>query len=80
MNDLTTSKILEFASMAFDEQITINSNSENTSGWDSLSYLSLLTALNDFTNGKTEAIEGLSKADSLVEVIELLKKADLVSE
>ena len=55
----------------------LDSSSENIEEWDSLGSLSILTSLDELTDGKTSEIDDISKASSCKELIELLKVNNL---
>ena len=53
--------------------INSKTSSKNTAAWDSLGHLSILSALDKTTKGKTSKLN-LSKADSFTVLFKILKK------
>lgn len=57
--------------------ISMETSTENLPEWDSLGFLTFLSALDDETNGKSSELPDLSEASSLKEVSEILEKNNL---
>tara|TARA_B100001741_G_C16541225_1_gene594410 strand:+ start:1537 stop:1785 length:249 start_codon:yes stop_codon:yes gene_type:complete len=63
-----------------DDEITLDSSMENVPEWDSLGHLSVLTALDDSTEGKASSISALGDASSVSEIISILDSENLIDE
>ncbi len=63
-----------------DDEITLDSSMENVPEWDSLGHLSILTALDDATEGKASSISDLGDASSVSEIISILDGESLIDE
>jgi acyl carrier protein len=61
-----------------DDNIDINSSSDNVPEWDSLGHLSILTALDDATNGKASSLSDLSEATSVIKIVDILKSNEII--
>ena len=61
-----------------DDNIDINSSSDNVPEWDSLGHLSILTALDDATNGKASSLSDLSEATSVIKIVDILKSSEII--
>jgi acyl carrier protein len=59
-------------------KISINSSSKNIEEWDSLGFLSILTALDKETKGRTSKIKSLADADSVLKILDILKKEKIL--
>lgn len=59
-------------------KINMNSSSKNIEEWDSLGFLSILTALDKETKGKTSKIKSLANADSVLKILDILKKEKIL--
>jgi acyl carrier protein len=70
-------ELLSIAASAFGEAVTRESSQVEVQGWDSLSHLSLLTALDDATGGAASALDKLAGAKSIEQIIEILRDANL---
>lgn len=57
-----------------------NTSMENTPEWDSLGHLSILTSLDQATEGKASSISELGEVSSLDALISILKKENLINE
>lgn len=68
------SKIIEYVALALEEDVTVNTNTENCIGWDSLGHLSILSALDQATNGEINKIRDFNNVSSVKELIELFEK------
>ncbi len=78
MNEEKVLKAIQNALDMPERCITLESSSENTEGWDSLGQLSVLQQLDKLFEGKIAAIEELASADSVAEIMTLLKKHSLI--
>lgn len=56
------------------------SSAENTSEWDSLGQLSILSSLDNRTAGATSDLDGISEADSIKKLIHIISTNNLLSE
>ena len=61
-----------------EEEIDMDSSAENISEWDSLGHLSVLTALDEATNGKASSLNDLSSAISVIKIIEILESNEII--
>ena len=61
-----------------EEEIGTDSSAENISEWDSLGHLSVLTALDEATNGKASSLNDLSSAISVIKIIEILESNEII--
>ncbi len=61
-----------------DDDIDMDSSSENIPEWDSLGHLSVLTALDDATNGKASSLSDLSDATSVSKIVDILESQELI--
>tara|TARA_Y200000002_G_scaffold140236_1_gene115689 strand:- start:6276 stop:6509 length:234 start_codon:yes stop_codon:yes gene_type:complete len=61
-----------------EEEIDTDSSAENVSEWDSLGHLSVLTALDEATNGKASSLNDLSSAISVIKIIEILESNEII--
>ena len=61
-----------------DVNIDINSSSDNVPEWDSLGHLSVLTALDDATNGKASSLSDLSAATSVTKLVDILESNEII--
>ena len=61
-----------------DDDIDMDSSSENIPEWDSLGHLSVLTALDDATNGKASSLSDLSDATSVSKIVHILESQELI--
>jgi acyl carrier protein len=57
--------------------INENTNNENLEEWDSLGHLTILTAIDNETDGKASKIDTLSACTSVKKILETLKKNNL---
>ena len=62
----------------FKGKIDEKSNSNNVEPWDSLGHLSIITALDKASKGKTSKIKALADADSVKKIYEILKKNKII--
>ncbi len=63
-----------------DDVITEDSSADNIPEWDSLGHLSVLTSLDEATEGEASAISDLGDASSVKDIISILKKENLIDE
>jgi len=66
-------KIISIVSKALKTKINAKSKSNNTEQWDSLGHLSILSALQKATKGKSSKID-LTEVQSIKELVLKLKK------
>jgi acyl carrier protein len=59
------------------DKITLNTGINNLEQWDSLAHLSILTEIDNFSKGKASKIKGLSNANTVKEILKLLKNNKL---
>jgi acyl carrier protein len=59
-------------------KIDKNSSSKNIEEWDSLGFLSILTALDKETKGKTSKLNSLANADTVSKMLVILKKEKIL--
>jgi acyl carrier protein len=58
--------------------VDVNSSADNVSEWDSLGHLSVLTALDDATNGKASSLSNLSEATSVEKIFDILQSNKII--
>ena len=56
-----------------------DTSTDNTQEWDSLGHLSILTALDKSTKGKSGSIKELSSVNSVKKIVEILQDHDLLN-
>jgi acyl carrier protein len=61
-----------------DNEIDINASADNIPEWDSLGHLSVLTALDDATDGKASLLTDLSDATSVTEIVNILEAQEII--
>ncbi|MDC0420386.1 hypothetical protein OAM40_00365 [Gammaproteobacteria bacterium] len=61
-----------------DDEIDMNSSSDNIPEWDSLGHLSVLTALDDATGGKASSLSDLSEATSVTKIVNILESNEII--
>lgn len=61
-------------SLMFSGKIDEKSNQNNIEPWDSLGHLSIITALDKATKGKSSKIKALADANSVKKILDALKK------
>ena len=74
-------ELFKLISIALDvdrNKISDETSTDNTEEWDSLGHLSILTALDKSTEGKSGVIKELSSVDSVKKLIEILQKHNLI--
>ena len=62
------------------DKITEKSSSNNLEEWDSLGHLSILTALDKKTSGKTSKIKSLADLESVSGIIKVLKTKKIIKD
>ena len=60
-------------------KIDENASNETIEEWDSLGHLSILSALDDLTDGKASELDGLADSLSFDDLIKTLSTAGLIS-
>lgn len=55
--------------------VTIDSSSENLEEWDSLSHLSILVALDQWSDGKASKMTDLATATSVKDIIDVFNES-----
>jgi|TARA_Y100000389_G_scaffold185019_1_gene203997 acyl carrier protein len=70
---MTENKIITIVSKALKKKVNIKSNVNNTEEWDSLGQLSILSALEKATKGKSSKID-LTEVQSVKQLCVKLKK------
>tara|TARA_B110000003_G_C16654248_1_gene535669 strand:- start:3342 stop:3590 length:249 start_codon:yes stop_codon:yes gene_type:complete len=63
-----------------DDTITLDSSMDNIPEWDSLGHLSILTSLDQATEGKASGVSDLGDTSSVNEIISILKSENLIDE
>ena len=63
-----------------DDVITLDSTMDDISEWDSLGHLSILTSLDEATDGKASSLSELGDSNSVNEIISILEKENLIDE
>lgn len=63
-----------------DDTITLDSSMDNIPEWDSLGHLSILTSLDQATEGKASSVSDLGDSSSVNEIISILKSENLIDE
>lgn len=62
------------SSLKIKSTVNLKSSDKNIEEWDSLGHLSIISALDKATKGKTSKIPSLANASSVSEILEILKK------
>lgn len=62
-----------------DESFNIDSSTEVTENWDSLGQLAILATLAKFTEGKSDALDEIPKAQTAKELISILRSNGLLA-
>ena len=60
------------------KEVMSESNSENTDGWDSLGQLSIMSKLDEITDGKSSGIDDLATCLSVQELVDNLTSNNLL--
>lgn len=58
--------------------VSINDNMHTIENWDSLGFLSILSALEKRFGNKVATLDDLASADSVREIINILKKGSII--
>lgn len=58
--------------------LNADSSPENTAEWDSLGQLTIMSAIANATDGKSDDVAGLSNAATIGEILDLLEKEGLI--
>jgi|TARA_B100000767_G_scaffold56495_1_gene52103 hypothetical protein len=79
---LNKKELYEIVSVAIEPERPIDeeSSEDNTPEWDSLGQLSILASLDDRTSGATSNLEGISEADSIIKLLDIISSNNLLSE
>jgi acyl carrier protein len=79
---ITKENLITIISEALDSDtaITDESSMDNISEWDSLGHLSILTSLDQATDGKASSISDLGDTQSVKEIISILQNENLIDE
>ena len=77
MNDKELFKLIK-SCLKTKSKIDIKSNTRNVEEWDSLGHLSVLTALDDLTDGKASSLSDLSDATSVAQIINILESEEII--
>ena len=73
-------KIFNLIKKSLKTKVKVNekSSANNIDEWDSLCSLSILTALDKATKGKTSKIKSLAEANSVSKILDILKKENIL--
>jgi acyl carrier protein len=73
-------KIFNLIKKSLKTKVKVNekSSTNNIDEWDSLGSLSILTALDKATKGKTSKIKSLAEANSVSKILNILKKENIL--
>jgi acyl carrier protein len=66
-------KLFALVSDALGVEVGIDSSSENVEEWDSLGRLSIISALDQKTNGRAGAVSALANCSSMVDLIAVIE-------
>ncbi len=79
---ITTEELITIITDALDadDLITDESSMDNIPEWDSLGHLSILTSLDQATEGKASSLSDLGDTTSVKEIISILNKENLINE
>jgi acyl carrier protein len=78
---MTDEDVLDCISRALEQpkgSITMDSEMENVSNWDSFGHLNILVALDEKFSGNVASIEDMASADSIKKIFYLLKGNNLL--
>jgi hypothetical protein len=75
---ISTDDVLAVASKSLGCDISIDSSMDNVSEWDSLGHLSILSSLDEITDGKAGDLNGLGATRSVREIVGVLRVAGLL--
>jgi acyl carrier protein len=70
---MTDDNLIKLVSKSLKAKVNLNSDSNNTPEWDSIGHLSIISALDKLSKGKTEKID-LSECYSVKKLSTKLKK------
>ena len=70
--------ILEESLTIDKSEITDETSTENVPGWDSLGHITLLSELDDKTDGKTSDLPELANVSSVKSLVKILKDNNLL--
>ena len=79
INKLTLISLIAESLEVDEADIDENASSETIEEWDSLGHLSILSALDDLTDGKASELDGLADSLSLNDLIKILSAAGLIN-
>jgi len=79
INKLTLISLIAESLEVDEADIDENASSETIEEWDSLGHLSILSALDDLTDGKASELDGLADSLSLNDLIKTLSAAGLIN-
>lgn len=60
------------------KEVMLESNSDNTDGWDSLGQLSIMSKLDEITDGKSSGIDDMATCLSVQELVDKLTSSNLL--
>ena len=79
INKLTLISLIAESLEVDEADIDENASNETIEEWDSLGHLSILSALDDLTDGKASELDGLADSLSLNDLIKTLSAAGLIN-
>lgn len=79
INKLTLISLIAESLEVDEADIDENASNETIEEWDSLGHLSILSALDDLTDGKASESDGLADSLSLNDLIKTLSAAGLIN-
>jgi|TARA_B110000263_G_C15286542_1_gene501089 acyl carrier protein len=79
INKLTLISLIAESLEVDEADIDENASNETIEEWDSLGHLSILSALDDLTDGKASELNGLADSLSLNDLIKTLSAAGLIN-
>lgn len=74
---LNEKQLISVISKSIKTKINIKSNTLNTEKWDSIGHLQILSSLDKVTKGAISKINRIADANSVKEIISILKKNKL---
>lgn len=78
---ITRQELLNAVRQALENpEVNLESNSENTEGWDSLGQLSIFSNLDEITSGKSSEIQDMASCKSIQQLIDKFKSANLITD
>jgi acyl carrier protein len=63
-----------------ESEITIESSSQTVDVWDSLGHITILSAIDDLTNGASAELADLTQVSSVKEIVKVLSENGLLEE